>query len=205
MDKKNSIKQSHKNVKKNLLILNGSIQGSKGNCGHLIAYLKKQYGSEFKITVSHLKDDSKKIITKKLMSSECLLFVTGTYWESWGSPLQKFLEDFTELEATEAFVGKPAGFVVLCHSTGGRSILSRLQANMNLFGCLLPPFCGMELSMVSQHILDIDPKNRHKDDLWQIGDLELILHNLKTAVNSKQAFEVWPVDKKNFRKVWINI
>lgn len=201
MDKK----KSSKNLTKNLLILNGSIQGHQGNCGQLIAYLKKRYGSEFKITESHLKDDSKKIITKKLMASDCLLFVTGTYWESWGSPLQKFLEDFTDLEATDAFVGKPAGFVVLCHSTGGgRSILSRLQANMNLFGCLLPPFCGMELSMVSQHLLDIDPKNRHKDDLWQIGDLELILQNLKKAANAKQSFEIWPVDKKNFRKVWIN-
>ncbi|MGZ3773167.1 MAG: flavodoxin family protein [Pseudobdellovibrionaceae bacterium] len=188
---------------KRLLILNGSIQGAKGNCGLLIEKLKKNYSSFFQISVSHLKTESASLTTKKLLKADCLFFVTGTYWESWGSPLQKFFEDFTELEATEVFLGKPAGFVVLCHSVGGKSVLSRMQANINLFGCLLPPFCGMELSLVSQELLKLDPNNRHQKDLWQIDDLEIILHNLQAAAQGQAHYLAWPVDKKHFRKKWI--
>jgi multimeric flavodoxin WrbA len=189
--------------RKKLFILNGSIQGNKGNCGLLIANLKNKYAQEFKISVSHLKDETRQQIQKKLMDAEILLFVTGTYWESWGSPLQKFLEEFTDLEATKAFVGKPAGFVVLCHSTGGKSVLSRLQANLNLFGCQLPPFCGMELSMVSQALSKSESKNIHLKDLWTFEDINLILKNLQRAAEAVVNYEAWAVDKKNFKKVWV--
>lgn len=189
---------------KNLLILNGSIQGSKGNCGLLIKNLKKKYASLFQISVSHLKSETRHQITKKLMNADCLLLVTGTYWESWGSPMQKFFEDFTDLEATKAFVGKPAGFIVLCHSVGGKSVLSRMQANLNLFGCLLPPFCGMELSLVAQSMLNMDRKNIHQKDLWHVDDIETILINMQTAALGRADYQAWPVDKKNFRKIWLD-
>lgn len=191
--------------RKKLLVLNGSIKGSQGNCGKLIKSLKKNYASFFQINVSHLKTDSRQQITKKLLNADALLFVTGTYWESWGSPMQKFFEDFTDLEATDAFVGKPAGFVVLCHSVGGKSVLSRMQANVNLFGCLLPPFCGMELSLVTQSVLLNDRKNIHRKDLWHVDDLEVIIRNLQTAALGTGCYQTWPVDKQNFRKVWLSV
>lgn len=188
-----------------LLILNGSIQGNKGNCGLLIKSLEKKYASMFQISVTHLKSENIRQITKKLMKADCLLFVTGTYWESWGSPLQKFFEDFTDLEASEAFVGKPAGAVVLCHSVGGKSVLSRLLSNLNLFGCLIPPFCGMELSLVAQSMLSADRTNVHQKDLWHIDDIETLMINLQKAIQGRRDYQAWPVDKKNFRKIWIRI
>lgn len=188
---------------KNLLVINGSIHGNKGNCGHLIKTIKEKYSSLFRITVTHLKNETRQQMAKKLMQSDCLLFVTGTYWESWGSPMQKFFEDFTDMEATEAFVGKPAGFIVLCHSVGGKSVLSRMQGNVNLFGCLLPPFCGMELSLIAKSVLEYGLQKNHHEDLWHIDDVKTVLVNLRTAAGNINTYKAWPVDKKNFKKIWI--
>ena len=62
-----------------------------------------------------------------LKMAEAVLFVTGTYWDSWGSPLQKFLEDHAYLETSPVLMGKPAGAIVLQHFCGGKAVLSRLQ------------------------------------------------------------------------------
>lgn len=196
---------SLKGICVNLLIINGSIHGSKGNCGLLISHLKKGYRSEHTIQVVHLKNKIKtqKTILGQIAWADSVIFMTGTYWDSWGSPLQKFFEDFTDLEATSEVVGKPAGVVVMCHSVGGKGIISRLQGNLNIFGFQIPPFCGMELSLVTQSLLANDQKNKHRKDLWHIDDVEIIIDNLNIASQQKNHYQSWEVDKKNFRKTWV--
>ena len=184
-----------------LLIVNGSVNGSKGNCAKVAGFVEKRAAG---FAASHLvlKEASRRSVLSKLEEADCFLFLTGTYWESWGSPLQKFFEDFSELEASEAFLGKPAACGVLCHSTGGKSVLSRLQATLNLFGCVIPPFCGVEISLLAQVALRADPKGKHVDDIWSLADFEVVLKNLQAALKGGK-YTAWPTDMKNFRKVWV--
>jgi len=140
-------------------------------------------------------------MAKKLAKADAVLCVTGTYWDSWGSPLQKFLEDATELEVSPAILGKPMGVCVLMHSVGGKSILSRLQGVFSSMGFLIPPLSGMAYSLSGQ--LAMSTHNKHAQDFWHLNDLNVILENLKLAAQSKTEWNTWPVDRINFRKKWI--
>ena len=40
-----------------------------------------------------------------LAEADGFVFATGTYWDSWGSPLQKFLEETTAFEGTSVWLG----------------------------------------------------------------------------------------------------
>src|SRR5437868_9277792 len=101
-----------------ILILNGSIHGNTGNCGILIRELQKKH-PQIQWDVVHLaKSEFSQRLVKKIKEADALLCLTGTYWDSRGSPLQKFLEDATDLEARPEILGKPAGVCVLMHSVG---------------------------------------------------------------------------------------
>lgn len=186
-----------------LLILNASPSGARGNCAALIRKLPS-LSKNIKFQVVHLaRTPYGPALRKQLLQSDALLIVTGTYWDSWGSPLQKFLEDATDLEAHPSLVGKSAGVVVLMHSVGGKGILSRLQGVLSTFGFLLPPFSGMTLSLAGQ--IATESKSEQADDFWCADDLNVIVQNLRTASEKSENSEwkVWPVDRENFRKTWI--
>ena len=101
----------------------------------------------------------KKKLYAQLEKSQGFVFVTGTYWDSWGSPLQKFLENVTDLEGSPAFLGKPAIVMVLNHSVGGKGVLSRLQGVLSTLGCLIPPMSGIVYSWVTEQLLKDGNKN----------------------------------------------
>jgi chromate reductase len=184
-----------------ILILNGSIHGAAGNSGLVIKRLRTLH-REIRWEVVHLKTTSYgKALISRIEKADALLFLTGTYWDSWGSPLQKFLEDATELEADARIVGKPAGACVLMHSVGGREVLSRLQAVLSTMGFLIPPMSGMAYSLSGQ--LALRGSNKHAKDFWCLEDLEVIVENLKSAAQLKTKWAAWPVDRKNFRQKWI--
>ncbi|HWU41838.1 MAG TPA: NAD(P)H-dependent oxidoreductase [Bdellovibrio sp.] len=188
---------------KNILILNGSPSGTRGNCSVLIAAFKKFLeGSSVKVDVVHLKTTSfGPGLKNKIKKSSAMIFVTGTYWDSWGSPLQKFLEDCTELEGSSMLLGKPCAVFVLMHSVGGKSVLSRLQGVLSTMGFLIPPMSGMVYSLVND--LALKSRNPHTEDFWQIKDATLVLENLLKATDLKISWTSWPVDKKNFRRRWM--
>ncbi len=193
-------------TKPKLLILNGSILGNRGNCGILIRHICTTYSNFFNITTVHLKTlGSKKKLMEQIATCQGLLVVTGTYWDSWGSPLQMFFEEFTDLEASKSILGKPAGVIALCHSVGGKSVMTRLQGNLNLFGFLIPPFSGIELSMLSLSILKNKKKNYLEKDLWGPKDLDILINNLQAALNKSKEYKAWQVDSKNFRKNWLQL
>lgn len=187
-----------------ILILNGSPNGKKGNGTRLIKTIEKKLPRSLKTKIIHL-SEVKKIssIYKDIDRASGFIFVTGTYWDSWGSPLQKFLEEATDLEGTESFVGKPCAVFVLNHSVGGKAVLSRLQGVLSTFGCLIPPMSGMVYSLVTALALKTSKSLKYKDDFWTIDDVALILENFQLALNIKTKWKAWPVDRKNFRKNWV--
>lgn len=185
---------------KKILVLNGSPSGKKGNCARFISSLPKLKGVKFSIV--HLaKEGYSSALKKEISKADGFVFVTGTYWDSWGSPLQKLLEDITDLEGTDAVIGKPAAVFVLMHSVGGKGVLSRLQGVLSTFGCLIPPMSGMVYSLVSD--IALQTKNSHAADFWQKEDAELILLNLVKATGIQINWADWPVDKKDPRRLWI--
>lgn len=185
-----------------ILIINGSPSGASGNCQRLIKIIQKSLPKSAKTKVIHLVN-LKKTPHKDIQQASGFIFVTGTYWDSWGSPLQKFLEDATDLEGTSAFVGKPAAVFILNHSVGGKAVLSRLQGVLSTFGCLIPPMTGMVYSLVTSLALKNSKSLKHKDDFWTLDDIDMILENLELALHIKTKWKAWPVDRKNFRKNWL--
>lgn len=186
-----------------ILILNGSPSGRKGNCQKLILKIKRAFSKSIKSEVVHLAElKSFKSVFKSVEKSQGIIFVTGTYWDSWGSPLQKFLEQGTDLEGTPALMGKPCAVVVLKHSVGGKGVLSRLQGVLSTMGLLVPPMSGMVYSLVSDISMKA-PKTLHQDDLWSLEDLKVVLKNFEIALELGVSWQTWPVDRKNFRKTWV--
>lgn len=195
---------------KKILILNASPAGQKSNCARVIKNnILPKLARLAKTEVIHLAELKKYKTNKKLLKSidqaSGFIFITGTYWDSWGSPMQKYLEEMTDLEGTSAYIGKPAAVVVLNHSVGGKSLLSRLQGILVTLGCLIPPMSGMvyglntDLALKSAGRL----KSFHQDDFWSLEDLEIILENLVQSLQIKITWAGWPVDRKNFRKLWV--
>ncbi|RYZ88529.1 MAG: hypothetical protein EOP06_10810 [Proteobacteria bacterium] len=185
----------------NILVLNGSINGDRGNVGAIIKSFKRQH-KDVRWNVVHLKSESYSLqLKQKIAAADALLFLTGTYWDSWGSPLQQFLEEATELEADPIIVGKPAGVCVLMHSVGGKAVLSRLQGVLSSMGFLIPPMSGLAHSLAGQ--LALTTKNQNSEDFWSLQDLDVIIENLKRAGEIKTKWQTWEVDRKNFRKKWV--
>ena len=182
-------------------MLNASPNGAKGNATEFLnAHWPKDVSVELVHLVSIRKTEK---LFKKILNAPAVVFVTGTYWDSWGSPLQEFFEAFTDYEGHEKLVGKPAACLVLMHSVGGKGILSRLQGVINTFGFLIPPMSGMVYSLVNK--LSAKTKSSHADDFWQPQDLAAIIANLQTAIEMSKItqWKTWPVDKKDARRVWM--
>lgn len=180
----------------NVLVLNGSIHGAERNCGVVISQLPSLL-PEDKFEIVNLYQQLLTLeLREKVLKADALLIITGTYWDSWGSPLQKFLEDFSDLEADPLVVGKPVGIIVMHHSVGGKGILSRLQGVLSSIGFLIPPMSGVVLAKYV---------NGQDADTWTSSDLTTILANLKKAASINIVWDFWKVGGADFDKVWFNI
>ncbi|MEQ1722683.1 MAG: NAD(P)H-dependent oxidoreductase [Pseudobdellovibrio sp.] len=195
---------------KKILIFNSSPESEKGNCAQLIKKsILPSLAKSVKTEVVHLAKLKNYKTNKKLLKSihqaSGFIFVSGTYWDSWGSPLQQYLEEMTHLEGTQAYLGKPAAVIILNHSVGGKSVLSRLQGVLVTLGCLIPPMSGMVYGLNTDLALKNSSfaKSSHQDDFWSLDDLQLILQNLVLSLKIEIAWTMWPVDRKNFKKRWL--
>lgn len=195
-----------------ILILNASPEAQKSNCANLIKNkILPALQKSVKCEVVHLASlktfKNNKKLNKSLNEASAFIFITGTYWDSWGSPLQKYLEEMTYLEGTSTYLGKPAAVVVLNHSVGGKSILSRLQGILVTLGCFIPPLSGMvyglNTNLALKKITKLPERNQN-DDFWSLDDLDLIVQNLILSLQIKIDWQVWSVDRKNFKKIWIS-
>jgi hypothetical protein len=69
-------------------------------------------------------------------------------------------------------------------------------------GFLIPPMSGMTYSLAS-HLAIKKSRNPHQDDFWEIDDIGRILHNFSLSLEVQIPWKSWPVDRKNFRKLWL--
>jgi multimeric flavodoxin WrbA len=177
-------------------IINGSLGGRSGNTGHLINKIRKilqKIDPSIKVCVLNLSPSFDWLrIRKGIRSSDGLLFCSGTYWDSWGSPMQQLFEKMTQIEGKKHLVGKPVSVIVTMHSVGGKEIVSRMQGVLCSMGCMIPPFTGFAYSY-SDHIAHKSRVTGKKllDDVWHINDLNALLGNLVEAVKKTNNWKVW--------------
>ena len=192
-----------KSVSKKILIINGSLGGAEGNCHQLIKIAKQNIEKQNLICeIIHLVNNKSDLV-EIIHRAAGFVFVSGTYWDSWGSPMQEFLEQTTQYEASDLFLFKPASVIITMHSVGGKGVLSRLQGVLNTIGLLIPPMSGLVYSLATQLSTQIGT-NEFSDDFWNIEDIEIVIHNLITAVNQQHSFKSWPVDRKDPKRRWIS-
>lgn len=192
---------------KKILILNGSLGEKHGNTQFLITKTEELIkAAGHSAHTIHLKDLLDKKITldeikEKLTQAHAIVMTSGTYWDSWGSPMQYFLEAATEFEASDIFMGKPAAVLITMHSVGGKSVLSRLQGVLNTLGFMIPPMSGMVYSLAGKLALETD--SSFAEDFWGMEDLEIVMNNLMATFQNPPAFKPWPVDHKDPKRIWI--
>ena len=184
---------------KKILIINGSIRGNQGNSGTLSEIAEKFVTSNLAATASiiHLAEPKPSIkeVYDLLTRSDGFLIVTGTYWNNWGSPLQRFIEVATAFENSPAFFGKPLACAITIDSVGGMEVAARIQAVFAGLGCWHPPCATVVLSRVGQEAImasqgQTEDVNR---DVWRVADLEIVLKNLVAATTlPKELWVSWP-------------
>ncbi len=195
--------KTKKKFRESILVLNGSPQGAKGNTA---VFLKNEILNG-KMRVVHLSEQKMdRAFFQAVLAASALVFATGTYWDSWGSPLQEFFEKFTAYEGHPQLLGKPAAALVLMHSVGGKGVLSRLQGALNNFGFLIPPMSGMVYSFVAQESLA--SSRSQVQDIWRPEDFRIILANLEMAVSlhkkENPVWSAWPVDEAPAQRLWLS-
>lgn len=182
-------------------IFNGSLGGRDGNTGHLLRELTSKLG-EAELEWFDLRATAPaEVDPARIAACDGFVFATGTYWDSWGSPLQAFLEHFTPTEGKALWLGKPASVLVTMHSVGGKEVLSRLQGVLSTMGLLIPPFSGMAYSYANQLAVR-QLGDAEESDFWQLSDLEVIAHNLREAMASRGQYRAWSVDRGDAGFVW---
>ena len=218
-----------------LLILNASLAGATGNTAVLLTRahrLLARYATVERLTLSTFSVSQNAVgvpllsaalsppLLAALTRADGFLFGTGTHWDSWSSVLQKFLEAATPTEATAVWLGKPAAVLVTEHSTGGKSVLSRLQGVLVTLGCSIPPMSGLVLSRAARLAVQHTPDPTMSRDFWCEADLRVVCHNLAAAARFSVSVSVagasqpvaplhpprwrtWPVDRRDFNARWI--
>ncbi len=190
-----------------VLIVNASLGGEEGNTEPMLVRIRAELEKRGATTMVRVltAENGDEVLTR-VGEANGLVFGTGTYWDSWSSALQIFLERATVTEGTPIWLGKPVGVVVTMHGVGGKAVLSRLQGVLNTFGCLIPPMSGLVYSRVNHEVLKRSG-SAGESDLWRPADLAVIAENLVVALRmrkaaSKENWTSWDVDGKDFEAKW---
>lgn len=186
-----------KNQKSNILIINGSIRGTVGNSGEIIkkAISHLQQEKHIATTVLTLTDPISSISSVKHLFKEAngFLIVSGTYWNSWGSPLQRLIEVMSVFENTEVFFGKPVACAISMDSVGGFEVAARLHAVFSGFGCWSPPCSTLVVSRVGLEAVDrtYGRKDDPNEDVWRLDDLQIVINNLIVSTHMNINWKCW--------------
>lgn len=179
-----------------LLLLNGSLRGSEGNTARFLQRAADALPTSWRADALCLAEyrGTVEALVERLRSADAFLIGSGTYWGSWGSPLQRFLEVVSSYELSACFLGKPAAALISADSVGGLDVAQRLLGAFSLLGCLSPPLSCVVLSRAACAATAADP--RANADVWQLDDLEIVVRNLVLAQAFSQiAWSTWPVRK----------
>lgn len=193
----------------NVLIVNGALAGANGNSAQLLGPLSSTFEkSSFKVQTQVLNLNESipfERVSFALDQADAFVFITGTYWDSWSSHMQNFLEQATEWEASSKFLGKPAAVLVTMHSVGGKEVASRLQGVLNNFGCLIPPMSSLVISLATElarkSLTTIG--DDFSDDFWSTADLPALVSNLLLCCRDRSEFSAWDVDRKDPTRIWL--
>lgn len=186
-----------------ILIVNGSLGGVQGNTSEVLALAEESLieGAEvFHLDLS--REPSLDRILDAADKAQGFIFGTGTYWESWGSPLQRMFEMTAHTEGDPYWFGKPAVAFVTAHAVGSRSVLSRLFGTLNSFGMLIPPYGGMTYTKVN----DVALKHANEEftrELWTPQDVPVVTHNLLQSVIGGTDWRQWPVNSGSASDKWL--
>lgn len=189
-----------------ILLLNAALAGAEGNSARLVARVAARLGPGAEVkhaTLAGPEGQTFPALVPLLREADAWVIATGTHWDGWSSSLQKFLEDATPTEVSDLWLGKPVGVLVSEHSTGGKGVLSRLQGVLVTMGCWIPPLSGVVISKSAQTATRVDTDEAA--DYWSLDDLDVLADNLLIAARQPRApWRVWPVDRANFTRVWVD-
>lgn len=190
-----------------ILIINAGLNGRDGQ-SHFLSQKAASLLSAREIVIKELVLATEKDINtwKDLVSwADGFIFITGTYWDSWSSCLQDFLEQTSTWEGSPLWLGKPASVIVSMHSVGAKGIASRLQGVLSTLGLLLPPMTSFVYSLTTHLALKGEASAQQVEDFWTLDDLKVILTNLTHALEiPRTSWQSWCVDSKNFKQKWID-
>lgn len=191
--------RSMKKKNSKILLINGSIRGDEGNSGKIIkrAATIINEGKNISAPVITLADplDTISSIKKQLQQADAFFVVSGTYWNNWGTPLQRFIEIMSVFENTDVFFGKPVACAVTMDAAGGMEVAARLHSVFSGFGCWSPPCSTLVISRVGQQAVDASTgmKNDPNKDVWRLEDLNIVLQNLIASTNLECKWKRWPI------------
>lgn len=182
-----------------IALVDGSLRPGSGNTARALERVCQAFGKEAEVHRVLLGNFRGTVpeMAEQLRAVDGFVFGSGTYWSSWGSPLQRFFEVMTPYEATDVFAFKPASVVVTMDATGGAEVASRLSATLACLGCAVPPFGWMALSRVAS-VLEATDAGATRD-VWGAADLDVLGANLLAAVKQaalapRGAYRAWPVE-----------
>lgn len=188
-----------------VVIFNGSLSGVQGNTAVLLAEAEL-FLTRAGATVTYIdlnRDPSLQRVLAEAEKADAFLFGTGTYWDSWGSPMQKFLEETAATEGEDVWLGKPAGILVTAHAVGGKGVLSRLMGILNVYGMAFPPFAGMCYTYVNHHALPSAPEGLVAE-LWKFEDVRVVCANLLEYLRGGNQWQSWGCAKVGGIEKWLD-
>jgi multimeric flavodoxin WrbA len=177
-----------------LLIVNGALRGSSGNTARVLAAARTRMPAGIEVREVVLADYTGTVecLERSLRAADALLFATGVYWGSWGSPMQRFLEVMTWLEGSDALLGKPAGVVVTMDSVGGQDVAYRLIGVLATMGCLVPPMPAVVISRLGA-AAGATHENR---DVWSVDDIRALIEKLGSATAARALpWKAWSFER----------
>ncbi len=187
-----------------VLIVNGALGGSTGNTAELLALAEEYLGREATVsTLELVREPTLSRILDECNKADILLFGTGTYWDSWGSPLQRFLEMTAHTEGDATWLGKPAGVFVTAHAVGAKGIISRLFGVLNVYGMLIPPFAGLAMTFVND-VAYPHASDHLRNELWSPADVEVVCSNLLEAHRGGSNWTHWPSNSGRYGEKWLH-
>jgi len=189
-----------KKEKSTILLINGSLRGAEGNSGKIIEkaakFINREKGVNAQVLTlaEPLSDISS--VKKQLQQADAFFVVSGTYWNNWSSPLQRFIEVMSVFENTDIFFGKPVACAITMDAAGGMEVAARLHATFSGLGCWSPPCSTLVISRVGQQAVNATSKlkNDPNRDVWRLDDLKLVIRNLIVSANMKGKWESWPIE-----------
>ena len=182
-----------------ILFINGSLHGIDGNTFPLVNKLSEFFPGQYEIKhLSLCENKPHEEICKLIDECEGIIFGTGTYWQSWSSHLQKFFEEMVDYEGHKMWMGKPVCVIVTMHSVGGMEVAGRIQSNLSMFGLVIPPMCNL----VHSYVNFLARKSSDDGDIWDERYLNVIAHNLITAIEKRSDYMSWQVETEDSHVIW---